>query len=108
MKIVALMIAAALAAAIGGPALAQGPDPLGADSLGAGWRARQDEARDEVRSGQALPLSRVIEIVARRVPGRLLNAGREGPNYRIRWAAADGRRIDFIVDARTGQILEGG
>jgi uncharacterized membrane protein YkoI len=35
----------------------------------------------------------------------VLDAGLEGPNYRVRWATADGRRIDFIVDARTGQIL---
>ena len=40
--------------------------------------------------------------------GRVLDAGLEGRNYRVRWAAADGRRIDFIVDAETGQIISGG
>lgn len=98
-------IAVALSLALGGAASAQRVYPA---SLGANWRAQQDEARADVRSGQAIPLDRAIEIVSRRVPGRLLNAGKEGSNYRIRWAAADGRRIDFIVDARTGQILSGG
>lgn len=100
-----MVVAAALTAALGGAASAQRVD---SDSLGANWRARQDETRADVQSGQAIPLSRAIEIVGRRVPGRLLNAGREGANYRIRWAAEDGRRIDFIVDSRTGQILSGG
>ena len=42
------------------------------------------------------------------MPGRVLDAGLEGRNYRVRWATADGRRIDFIVDAETGQIISGG
>ena len=61
-----------------------------------------------MQSGQYVPLSRVIDMIGRRVPGRVLDAGLEGSNYRVRWATADGRRIDFIVDARTGQILSGG
>ncbi len=101
----AMFVTLALAAAFYGEALAQRRGP---DSLGADWRARQDDTRDDVRSGQAIPFSQVIDAIGRRVPGRLLNAGREGPNYRVRWAADDGRRIDFIVDARTGQILSGG
>jgi uncharacterized membrane protein YkoI len=55
-----------------------------------------------------VPLGRVIQMIAARVPGRVLDAGLEGRNYRVRWAAADGRRIDFIVDAETGQIISGG
>jgi hypothetical protein len=79
------------------------------DSLGAGWRQQQGEARDAVRSGRAVPLSRVIEQIRRRTPGRQLDAGMEEqsgrPVYRVRWAADDGRRIDYIVDAETGAIL---
>ncbi|CAN7563717.1 PepSY domain-containing protein [Caulobacter sp. LjRoot300] len=102
MKPIHFLFAAALvAAALPGAASAQrGPDSLGAD-----WRARQDQARGGVQSGQLVPLGRVIEQIGRRTPGRVLDAGLEGPNYRVRWATADGRRIDFIVDARTGQIL---
>ena len=100
----AIIVAAALAAALPGAASAQHrPDSLGAD-----WRAQSDQARGGVQSGQLVPLSRVIDMIGRRVPGRVLDAGLEGSNYRVRWAAADGRRIDFIVDARTGQILSGG
>ena len=52
--------------------------------------------------------------MARRIPGRMLDAGLEaGDNgrqvYRVRWAATDGRRLDVIVDAATGAVLhEGG
>jgi uncharacterized membrane protein YkoI len=108
----AFIVAAALAAMLPSMALpsvawAQRHD-RGPDSLGADWRAQSDQARGGVQSGQLIPLSRVIDMIGRRVPGRVLDAGLEGSNYRVRWAAADGRRIDFIVDARTGQILSGG
>lgn len=100
-----ILVAAALAAALPGAASAQRRGP---DSLGADWRAQSDQARGGVQSGRLVPLSRVIEMISRRVPGRVLDAGLEGRNYRVRWATADGRRIDFIVDAETGQILSGG
>ena len=81
------------------------------DSLGAGWRQQQEEARRAVRSGRFVPLSRVVPNLQRRFPGRQLDAGIEDdwqgrPVYRVRWAATNGRRIDFIVDARTGAILD--
>jgi len=100
-----ILVAAALAAALPGAASAQRRGP---DSLGADWRAQSDQARGGVQSGRLVPLGRVIQMIAARVPGRVLDAGLEGRNYRVRWAAADGRRIDFIVDAETGQILSGG
>lgn len=100
----ALLVATALVAALPGAASAQRrPDSLGAD-----WRAQSDQARGGVQSGRLVPLGRVIAMIASRVPGRVLDAGLEGNNYRVRWATADGRRIDFIVDAQTGQILSGG
>lgn len=96
-----LLVASALVAALPGIASAQRrPDSLGAD-----WRAQSDQARGGVQSGRLVPLSRVIEQISRRTPGRVLDAGLEGRNYRVRWATDDGRRIDFIVDAETGQIL---
>ena len=93
--------------------LIAGPPPTGG-SLGENWGPQQDQVRGLVRSGRAIPLSQATTAVARRIPGRLLDAGLEaGENgrevYRIRWAAADGRRLDLIVDAATGAILhEGG
>jgi opacity protein-like surface antigen len=80
------------------------------DSLGAGWREQQDEARSGVRQGRFVPLSRVLPQLQRRMPGRQLDAGieqgwRGQAVYRVRWAGANGRRVDFLVDARTGAIL---
>ena len=88
------------------PRFSPGPNSLGAD-----WREQQDEARQGVRGGQLAPLGRVIEGIGRRSPGRQLDAGLEYDNgrmvYRVRWMTERGRRIDYIVDAATGQILSG-
>ncbi len=101
-----LFVAAGLLA--GAPAVARQPDSLGAD-----WRQQQGEARAKVKNGSHIPLEHVVDAIRRRTPGRLLDAGLEtDPDgrsvYRVRWAAADGRRIDFRVDAATGTILSGG
>lgn len=100
---------------------AYGPPPPGAyvytpppgyapNSLGADWGQQQDQARIGVREGRLMPLGQVMDLIRRRTPGRLLDAGLEpGPDgrpaYRVRWAATGGRRIDFIVDAVSGAIL---
>lgn len=80
------------------------------DSLGSGWRQQQGEAREAVQTGRAIPLGKVINMIRRQVPGRPLDAGLEDLNgrtvYRVRWAADDGRRIDFLVDAESGAILQ--
>jgi len=80
------------------------------NSLGEGWSEQQNAAREGVRSGQLRPMTGVLSELRRRQPGRPLDAGIEQmedgrPVYRVRWAAANGRRIDYIVDARTGAIL---
>ncbi len=93
------------------PPYSYGPPPAYApNSLGAGWGQQQDQARRGVRQGGMLPLGQVMQNISRTTPGRLLDAGLEpGPDgrpaYRVRWAAAGGRRIDFIVDAATGAII---
>jgi uncharacterized membrane protein YkoI len=83
---------------------------VGPDSLGSGWRQQQGEAREAVQTGRAMPLGKVINMIRRQVPGRPLDAGLEDLNgrtvYRVRWAADDGRRIDFLVDAESGAILQ--
>lgn len=58
--------------------------------------------------GQTISMEQAVSIVSRRMPGRLLDASPMGANYRIVWLTNDGRRIDFVVDAGTGQILSGG
>ncbi len=79
------------------------------DSLGADWRQQQDEARRGVRQGRMMPLEQVVARLSRRTPGRLLDTGIETRGgqtvYRVRWQAADGRRIDYIVDAGSGGVL---
>ncbi|HUO23591.1 MAG TPA: PepSY domain-containing protein [Caulobacteraceae bacterium] len=80
------------------------------NSLGAQWAQQQDQAEMGVRQGRIMPLSRVVQNLARLRPGRVLDAGMEtAPDgratYRVRWAAAGGRRIDFIIDAETGAVI---
>lgn len=93
-----------------------GPPGYGGPAwFGGSWRQEQNEVRQAVREGRHIPLGRAIEAVRRRMPGRELDADIvPGPNgraaYRLRWAASDGRRMDFMVDAASGAILgvEGG
>ncbi len=77
---------------------------------GGDWRDQQNEVRQAVRDGRHIPLGRAIDAVRQRMPGRELDAGLEpGPDgravYRLRWAASNGRRIDYLVDAATGAIV---
>ncbi len=79
-------------------------------SLDGDWRAQQNEVRQAVREGRHIPLGQAIAAVRRRTPGRELDAGLEpGPGgrsvYRLRWAAANGRRIDYLIDAATGAVI---
>jgi uncharacterized membrane protein YkoI len=110
----------ALTAASVSPAFAQPPqgeppqsEPGRGDSLGADWREQQNEARAKVKDGRHVPLEQVIATIRRQTPGRLLDTGIEqGPDgrsvYRVRWAAANGRRMDVLVDAQSGAIVSGG
>lgn len=72
-------------------------------------RYTADEARDAVRSGDVLPALQVIRDVRQRYPGaEVLDAELERgsqPRYIIKILTRDGRRVDVIVDARTGAIL---
>ena len=90
-----------------------GPPPTHTpNSLGADWRLQQDEARQGVRQHRIMPLSRVIEQLNARSPGRQLDAGLEyqgdRPIYRVRWMTRTGQRVDYLIDAATGAILSGG
>ena len=82
---------------------------LSPNSLSAGWRDQQNEARDAVRRGRHVSLGQVLQTLRRRTPGRQLDAGLEQRGgrtvYRVRWAADDGRRIDYLVDAETGAVV---
>ena len=58
------------------------------------------------------PLSRVLAMLAQRWPGKQLNTqmgeAQGRPAYLIRWQMAkDGRVVEFVVDAESGQVLSG-
>jgi len=92
-----------------GPSERSRPPGRGGNSLGDGWQPRAAEARDGVRGGRLVPMEQVVRNIARSTPGQLLDAGLENRSgrqvYRVRWQTNDGRRIDFIVDAQSGQII---
>jgi uncharacterized membrane protein YkoI len=101
----ALVAAAAtpLAASAAGAAQEDGRPVLGAG------RGDQAEARAGVRSGRQVALSRVLETLRARYPGRHLNTtmGEQGGHaaYFVQWQMADGRVVVFVVDAESGQVI---
>ena len=78
--------------------------------LGKNWDLQQDQARHAVDSEHFLPLDRVIAEIRKRDAGYQLDSCIEQFNgravYRVRWASSNGRRIDYIVDAVSGAILQ--
>ena len=102
-----LLLIAALAVGAALPAVA-GAQDNGRPSLGAS-RGGQAEAREGVRSGRQLPLSRILGMIEARTPGRHLNTtqGDAGgrPAYYVQWQLPDGRVVIFVVDAESGSIL---
>ena len=79
-------------------------DQLDQGGRGPGRGDQQDRPGAQ-RGGQTISMEQAVAIVARRTPGRLLDASPAGPNYRITWLTSNGRRIDFTVDASSGAIL---
>jgi uncharacterized membrane protein YkoI len=67
------------------------------------------QARDARDSGDVLPALRVISIVRSRYPGaEVLNAQLQGgssPQYVVTILTREGRRVNVIVDARTGRVI---
>lgn len=75
------------------------------------YREGQAQAREGVRTGQIQGMGAIIGRLQRR-GGKILDADLgQGPGgepvYRVVWASPDGRRVDYIIDARTGAILQG-
>ena len=105
MKRIAALVLVLLVA---GQPLAASAQPRPQRGFGEQSGPAQGPGRAGMRGGgQTISMEQAVAIVARRVPGRLLDASPMGANYRIVWLTNDGRRIDFIVDAETGQILSG-
>lgn len=83
--------------------------PAGAQN--ASRRTEQDQARDAVRDGRLVPLSQVISALSARTPGEHLDTrfsettdGR--PVYLVTWRTPENRVVVFVVDARTGRVLD--
>ena len=74
------------------------------------WNGQQNEAREGVREGRYQSMGEILSRIRQRQPGQQLDAGlSQGPSgravYRVRWAARNGRLIDYTVDAQTGAII---
>jgi hypothetical protein len=67
--------------------------------------------REHIRSGEILPLDRLLPDIRRSHPGTFYDA--EGPipgpngdyRYRLKWMTPEGRIIWLDADARTGRVL---
>ncbi|WP_309093100.1 hypothetical protein [Phenylobacterium sp.] len=102
-----LFAIAVLLAGAAAPAASFAQD-MGRPVFGAG-RGDQEQAREGVRSGRQVPLSRVLSAIAARNGGRHLNTmqGDAGgrPAYFVQWQLENGRVVVFVVDAESGQII---
>jgi uncharacterized membrane protein YkoI len=102
MKRTLLAAALILGLVSAGAAGAQDRPPPGADH-------GQASAREAVKEGRQVPLSRVLQTIAKRYPGRQLNTtmGDSGgrPAYLVQWQLSNGQIRVFAVDARTGEMI---
>lgn len=72
-------------------------------------RFSHDDAREALRKGKVMPLTAILDIVAKRQPGTViavdLEPRRKGLIYEIDVITEDGRRRELRLDARSGEIL---
>lgn len=69
-----------------------------------------DRARQAVQAGEVLKLSTVLERIAPRHPGQVLEVELEREHsqwvYEIKLLQSGGRLVKLQVDARTGEVIE--
>ena len=107
--IAAALIGAALPAAVDAQPRWQRGEPNEFQNRGRGGDREDGPRRGGFeRQGQTISMSQAINIARSRVPGRVLDAGMAGANYRVRLMTADGRVVDFVIDAGSGAVLRGG
>jgi uncharacterized membrane protein YkoI len=100
---------AALVAAIAVPASVATSSSTQASTLKPG---DHDYAREALRRGEILPITRILPAVLQRVPGDVieieLDTHDDGRRieYEIKILTPSGRVIEVKVDARTGRIRE--
>lgn len=77
---------------------------------GRGRGGDHDDAREAYENGVALPLSQILPLALRAVPGEILEVELEREHgrlvYEIEILARSGRVRKVTLDARTGAILE--
>lgn len=92
------LIAAALVMGAAGPVLARDDDD---DHLA---------AREALRRGEILPLSRILTIVERRVPGDVIDVDLDRDDgvweYEVKVLTSTGRVREVKLNARNGAVLE--
>lgn len=69
-----------------------------------------DRARDAVLQQRARPLAEILGVVARTVPGKVLDAELETDDgqvvYELKILTREGRLVELHVDAASGMILK--
>ena len=72
-------------------------------------RFSHDDAREALRKGKVMPLTAILDIVAKRQPGTVIAVDLETKHgrliYEIDVITEDGRRRELRLDARSGEIL---
>ena len=72
-------------------------------------RAMPERQSRELPGGRMVSMDRIMGHIQGLTPGRQLDAGLESLDgrsvYRVVWLTNEGRRVDYIVDPYTGQIL---
>ena len=64
-----------------------------------------DQARDAVKNGQNKSLGEIYAGLRQKYGGKALDARLiDGNTYSIVWESGNGRVLNLIVDARTGQV----
>jgi len=90
--------------------LAIGAAPTFADSTSPKGAKEHEIAREALRKGEVLPLTRILLIVGQRVPGDVIKVKLEEDDgrieYEVKVLTPTGRVIEIELDARTGQILK--
>lgn len=69
------------------------------------------QAREAVKEGRALSYSKIEDMLERQYGGYVGRAdlynGEDGrPYYDVVWISKDGRKIDLLIDAQTGKVIE--
>ncbi len=82
-----------------------------AQTQGWGDQFSPGQARDAVKEGRTVPLSKIFQSLKREYGGYQLGAdlySRDGDSavYEIDWLTEDGRKVHVTVDAQTGAIID--